>query len=363
MRGVRTLIFVFLIIVIAAVVGFLAYRQYIAPPPAAEQAPSYVEVYITAQPIPQGGKITADLLTTMQLPPENVIEVMYTLGEEGALLERYAKYPLDQGVVLTTAMVSESSSAVSIPGPSWASLISPGMTAISIPTNRFSLSGYAINNGAHVNLIACFLFADVDPAFQTILPNKTATLTGTGFMPESTIPIISLGVAAQDSSQGRLELDPSLQQPYYLLPSEVQRPRLSCQMLLQDVVVMKVGNFSREAEATIDTPAVPPTDAEGNPVPAAPPDIATLIVNPQDAITLTYLLNLQQTNPDNFAITQTRLTMTLRNPNDQSRQAPESATLQFLLSQYNIQVPAKLPYALQPPLYNLTSPLESALTP
>ena len=48
--------------------------------------------------------------------------------------------------------------------------------------------------------------------------------------------------------------------------------------------------------------------------------------------------------------------MTLRNPTDQARQATEASTLQFLLSQYNIPVPAKLPYAVQPALSTLTMP-------
>ena len=42
------------------------------------------------------------------------------------------------------------------------------------------------------------------------------------------------------------------------------------------------------------------------------------------------------------------LSLTLRNPSDQLRQATEASTLQFLLSQYNIPVPAKLPYSLEP---------------
>jgi pilus assembly protein CpaB len=136
--------------------------------------------------------------------------------------------------------------------------------------------------------------------------------------------------------------------------------------MLQDVVVMKLGNFSRDEGATIDTPSVPPTDAEGNPVPTAPPDIVTLIVTPQDSITLTYLLNIQQVSADGVPAnnkTQTRLSLTLRNPNDQSRQSTESATLQFLLSQYNIPVPAKLPYALQPALSGLLPPFETIVTP
>ena len=378
MRRGRTLIFVFLIIIIAAVVAFVVYRQYIAPQ-AVAAPPPFVEVYIAGQNIPQGGIISPELLATIKIAPENVVEVMYTLDEVSSLVGKAAKFPLDQGVVITTSMVGDPSSAVPISGPSWASLIPSGMTAISIPADRFSLSGYAINDGAHVNLNACFLFVDVDPTFQTITPDLTATLTGTGFGNVTTsdgssaegLPILSLGVSPSDAPQGKLELDPSLQQPYYLIPSEAQRPRMVCQMMLQDVVVMKLGNFSREEGATIDTPSVPPTtDANGQPVQTNPlPDIVTLMVTPQDSITLTYLINAQLpsiTNPDGTvspAAPQTRLTLTLRNPTDQARQATEASTLQFLLSQYNIPIPAKLPYALQPSIPNLLPSTVTIATP
>ncbi len=340
MRRGRTLIFVFLIIIIAAVVAFFAYTQYFAKPSVADQ-PLFREVYIAGQNIPQGGTITADLLATIKIAPENVVEVMYTLEEQGTLVGQVAKLPLDQGVLITTPMVGDASSSVPISGPQWASLIPPGMTAMSIPANRFALSGYSINDGAHVNLNACFLFVDVDPSFQTILPNKTAALTGTGFLPDA-LPVVSLSVGAADSNQGRLELDPSLQQPYYASPSEAQRPRMVCQMMLQDVVVMKLGDFSIEPGATIKTLPVTTNEAGETVSVTIVPDIVTLIVTPQDSITLTYLLNTLDT--------QTRLSMTLRNPSDQARQATEASTLQFLLSQYNIPVPAKLPYAMQPAL-------------
>ena len=358
MRRGRTLIFVFLIIVIMGVVGFVVYTQYIAKPAVVEQPP-FTEVYIAAQPIPQGGTITADLLTTIKIAPENVVEVMYAITEQGDLVGKTAKFQLDQGVVITSSMVGAASSSVTIPGPLWASLIPTGMTAISIPTNRFALSGYSITDGAHVNLNACFFFVDVDPTFQSILPNSTAALTSTGFPAEGGPSIVSLGVAAGGSSQGRLELDPSLQQPYYLLPSEAQRPRMVCQTMLQDVVVMNLGNFSREPGATIDSPPSVTTDANGNQVPNNPvPDLVTLIVTPQDSITLTYLINIQQT-----ADTQTRLSMTLRNPSDLARYSVEAATLQFLLSQYNIPVPAKLPYALEPRLNKLLTTIPDPADP
>jgi len=358
MRRGRTLIFVFLIIIIiAGGVGFVLYSQYKTAQQAATPAqPAYVEVYIAGQNIPQGARITPDLLTTIKIAPENVVQVMYKLEEQPALVGKVAKFPLDQGVVITKSMVGDSLSAVPISGPSWASLIPPGMTAISIPIDRFALSGYAVNNGAHVNLNACFLFVDIDPSFQSILPNLTSSLTGTGFTATGgTQGVLSLSVGAAGTAQGRLELDPSLQQPYYLVPSEAQRPRMVCQTMLQDVVVMKLGNFSRDAGATIDTPAVPPTtDANGQPVQNNPiPDLVTLIVTPQDSLTLTYLLNIQQIGDKEIKDTQTRLSMTLRNPGDQARQATEASTLQFLLSQYNIPIPAKLPYALQPALPSL----------
>ena len=158
--------------------------------------------------------------------------------------------------------------------------------------------------------------------------------------------ILSLGVATSGSPVGRFELDPSVQQPYYLIPSEAQRPRVVCQMLLQNVTVMKLGNFplttetvttqsAEQAQAAQQAPAQEPT----------PPDIITLIVTPQDSITLSYLI-----------YTNAKIQLTLRNPSDEARVPTEASTLQFLLSQYNIPVPAKLPYALHPALEALTSP-------
>jgi len=354
MRRGRTLILVLLIIIIGLVVGFVAIRQFVLTPQTQDQ-PVFVDVYYAAQNIPQGGTITEDVLLTMSIPQANVVAVMYTRDEVALLTNKVAKFPLDQGVVITESMVNDASAAVPISGPQWASLIPPGMTAMSIPASRLSLSGYAINDGAHININACLMFVDVDPTFQSILPNLTAVLTGTGLgsvqgaegtgFSVTGLPILSLGVASAGSSQGRLELDPSLQQPYFLIPSEAQRPRLVCQMLLQDVVVMKLGSFSLTPSGTVTTPPVA-TDpqAQTQAAPAAP-DIITLMVTPQDSITLSYLM-----------YTNAQITMTLRNPTDLARQATEASTLQFLLSQYNIPVPAKLPYAMQPALSTLVSP-------
>src|SRR5688572_27952948 len=128
------------------------------------------------------------------------------------------------------------------------------MVAATIPTNRLSLVGYGVNDGAHVNVNACMLFVDVDPAFQAELPKFTSVLTDTGYLPDS-LPVLSIGALSGElpSRQGRVELDPTLQQPVYAVPSESQRPRLGCQKGLQAVVVMKLGNFTFQAPSPCPT--------------------------------------------------------------------------------------------------------------
>jgi pilus assembly protein CpaB len=336
MRRGRILIFVVLILIIGLVVAAVAIRQFLLN--TAQPAPTGdVEVYIVSQSIAQGADITEAVITTITLPQDKVAAVMFTRDEFGILTtNKVAKFPLDPGVIITEAMIADKSSAVALEGPQWAAKVPTGQVAISIPISRLALAGYAINDGAHVNINACFLFVDIDPSFQTVLPNLTATLTGTGFGPDA-LPVLSLGVGGAAGPQGRLELEPSVQQPYYLIPSEAQRPRMVCQMLLQDVVVLKLGNFP------LSTTAQPGAE-QAQAAPAAP-DIVTLLVSPQDSITLSYLV-----------YTNAKIMMTLRNPGDQARQATEASTLQFVLSQYSIPVPAKLPYSMQPAVTTLVAP-------
>ncbi len=343
MRRGRTLILVLLLVVIILAVAAFAFIQFTnksTQQPVETVKPQTVDIFIAQHPIQQGVAITEDTLGTIKMLPENVMAVMFQASEKSALVGKIAKFNIEAGTPITESMVSDS--VVPITGPSWATKIPPGMTAMSIPTSRLAVSAYAINEGAHVNINGCFAFVDVDPAFQTILPNLTASLSSTGFLPD-TLTALTLGVdSAKGGPQGRVELDPSLQQPYYLIPSEkIQRPRVVCQMLLQDVVVMKLGDFSltntgaSAVSAAAATPAAPQQQQQQQ-QPPSPPNIVTLIVTPQDSITLTYLMYADA-----------RITMTLRNPGDQARQATEAATLQFLLSQYNIPVPAKLPYSLE----------------
>lgn len=341
----RGRIFIFLILIVVVGLGLLAlvwWTQLGGATPEPTPA-TFTDVFFAAQNIPQGTTITREMLGTFSIPPENVAEVMFTTSEESALVGQTTRFTLDQGALITASMVG--SGPVEISGPAWAVQIPAGMVAATIPANRLALVGYGVGDGAHVNVNACMLFVDVDPAFQTALPNFTSILTGTGFLPDA-LPVLSVSAISgeQASRQGRVELDPTLQQPFYAVPSEAQRPRLVCQMILQDVVVMKLGNFTLQAPATTTDPNATPAPAQAQP--PTPPDIVTLMVNPQDSISLNY-----------FVYSGAMLSMSLRNPNDTSRFAAESATLTSLLTQYNISLPSKLPYASQPRIDLLQPPL------
>jgi Flp pilus assembly protein CpaB len=342
MRRGRILIFLVLIVVIGLALLYFAYTQFGGGGITAQPTQAALtDVYYAAQNIPQGTTITQEMLGTFSIPPENVADVMFTRGEEGSLVGQAARFSLDQGVIITSSMVGTGPGEIA--GPPWAINIPSGMVAAAIPTSRLSLVGFGVNDGAHVNVNACMLFVDVDPAFQTVLPNFTSVLNGTGFL-EGALPVLSVSATTGElpSRQGRVELDPTLQQPFYAVPSEGQRPRLVCQMILQDVVVLKLGNFVLQAPST--DPNVTPSPAQAQQ--QANPDIVTLMVNPQDSISLNY-----------FVYSGAVLSMSLRNPNDTSRLAAESATLTSMLTQYNISLPSKLPYASQPRVDVLTPPL------
>lgn len=337
MRRGRIFIFLALVLIIGLAVVVFVFRQFFiqGPQTAESQLTSTVEVYIAGQNIPLGEPITEEALTTITIPQENAVSVMFTTDQRGDLVGKTAKYPIEQGVMITRTMIS--GGAVAASGPQWASQIPQGMTAISIPTSRLESVAYGVQDGAHVDVSACFLFVDVDPSYQTELPNKVGILTSAQSI---TTEIqqgqgLTLGVTIGEAPQGRTEVESAFQQGIYVVPSEEhQRPRLVCQMVLQNVIVLKLGNFSLQ-QAQTTTPEQ--TDPEAQAPAQVILDVVTLIVAPQDSVTLSYLV-----------LSGAKITMTLRNALDESRVATEAATLQFLLSQYNIPVPAKLPYAMNP---------------
>ena len=359
MKRGRIFIYLALIIIIAVGGG----TAYVLTHRAAANKPSgtgaqatpqiaYVDIITAGQNIPPGSAISDSMLSSMQIPASSLKQGEFT--NKADVINMYAKYTLSQGIPIIDAMISATPGNVNIPGSTWAPYIPQGLTAVSIPITRLSSAAYGIRDGDYVNIVVTMLLVDIDPTLQSILPDLSATVntpgvTSTGVQ-SLTLQIASGGDAAK---VGYTDTDPTLNQPLYLVPSEGQRPRMVTQTILQKVQVLHMGSFPLPGEAG-NAQFSSETAATATPVPGQQttavvitnPDVVTLMVTPQDANTLVYLI-----------YSGAKINLTLRNPNDQDKIVQTDAvTLEYLLTQYDIPVPAKLPYSSQPRVDTLTDP-------
>jgi len=360
MKRGRIFIYLALIIFIAvaAVGGYLWLRRTpsTTQPSATQATPGmhYVEIVTAGQNISPGTPITEAMLSSIQIPDTALVQGLFT--NKADVVGMYAKYSIAQGVPITDSMVSVTPGNVNLPGSSWAPFIPQGLTAVAIPITRLSSVAYGIRDGDYVNIIVTLLLVDVDPTNQSILPNFTANVMFPGVTGNGVQLTALITSGGEGSRLGRTILDENLNQPVYLVPAEGQRPRLVTQMIAQNVQVLHVGTFPLPGETVSDqlTLFASGIGATATPVPAGQqpavvvtrPDIVTLMVSPEDANTLVFLI-----------YSGAKITLTLRNPNNPGPSVQtDAAMLEYLLTQYNIPVPAKLPYAVQPRLDNLLEP-------
>jgi pilus assembly protein CpaB len=365
MRRGRIFILLAIIIVVALALVYFIYSKGLIFPQAegtneaANEAlftPTPVattKVVVVTQRVQRGEIITRDKLDMVDYQSDLVLPIMFTNVDQ--VVDKMARYTMDPYTVVTSALIT--GSPITEQGSDDALFISPGMVAVSIPITRLSSVSYAPQRGDHVNVIVTMLFVDLDPAWQTKLPNWTGNVIGPGGGALNDGSLFALPIRGA-SEQGRPETDPLVNQTFYILPSEQQRPRLVSQTLIQNVIVLQMGNFLTPAEkaaleatqpastATPEPGAEQPQQAAPTPTPKpAPPDVITLIVSPQDAVTLNYLI-----------YGGAELTLVLRNPRDTDVPVTEAVTLSYLLDQYNIPIPVKLPYGFEPAVTALVPP-------
>ncbi len=380
---------ILLIVVLAAVALILPRisggKQTSGPP--AENAPTPEpqtrEVVVLAQPVARGDEITESHLKYIATPLNLVPPDSFEKYED--VVGRRARLDMGAGQYLTNDLVLDPDDILKPQGSDWALVIDPGKVAFSIPISRLAAVSYAPQAGDHVDVIVTLLMVDLDRDFQTLLPNQTAgvvspgkvvfqaqsgaageTDTSTGSIEGETANLAAQVVGGGKSSLlGRTEIDPVLGQPFYVLPSETQRPRIVSQAVLQNVTVLGVGTFEREegAQAQNQAGSVEP-GAEPQQQPAGqagaesgqetasqpvtrPPDVITLIVSPQDAITLNFLL---------YSGAEMTLALRSAQPDNNEIVPTQPVTLQYLMDTYNIPMPAKLPYGVEPRIDELQEP-------
>jgi len=359
MKRGRIFIYLALIIIIAVAAGggylWLHRTPSTTQPPETQATPqtTYVEIVTAGQNITPGTPITEAMLSSIQIPADALVAGLFT--NKADVVNMYAKYSIAQGVPITDSMVSVTPGNVNLPGSAWAPFIPQGLTAVAVPITRLSSVAYGIRDGDYVNIIVTMLLVDIDPTNQSILPNFTAGVTSPGVTGDGVQLTALIASGGEGSRVGTTILDETLNQPVYLVPSEGQRPRLVTQMIMQNVQVLHVGTFPLPGE-TSDQLTLSASGAVATVTPApvgqqaaiviTRPDIVTLMVSPDDANTLVFLI-----------YSGAKITLTLRNPNSPGAAVQtDAAMLEYLLTQYNIPVPAKLPYAVQPRLDNLLDP-------
>jgi pilus assembly protein CpaB len=370
MRRGRILIVVALILILCVVAAYFVTRglgQGTGTADQTQQAPDVAFIVIAAQDIPRGAEIVPDAVVSAPFPADSVVETMLT--DPGQAVGFRARMEIARGLPVTENMLTKEPGDVLGSGSEASIAIPRGQTAIAVPITRLSSVAYALREGDSVDVLATFLMVDLDQDFQTRLPNDTLIMLGTegenltAFVcndlkqgergPECINPV--------PPPFGKLVNEEVSDQPLYAKPVEDQRPRIVTQRLIDYATVLHLGTFALEQEEELGSLPVsteagtaPPSQGQA----AAPvttivrPDIVTLIVSPQDALALNWAIKAG-----------VDLVLTLRAPGDTSADETTSVTLQYLLDNYDITVPIRLPIGLEPRLDQIIKPILPNDTP
>lgn len=306
-----------------------------APPP-----PAVVDVVITVQSVKRGDVISEAMLGTASYPQEYLVEGLF-FTDIADVVGTYAKTDLEQGRFLTSADLYEGGDG------SFASFEIPkGMVALTIPIpNQRYLAAYGIKAGDYVNILASVQMLDLDQEFQSALPNSIAALfkrevwyaeDGT---PNNFDADLTLRLDGSDYL-GRVYQDPSIPNEFfYVVPSEGQRPRWVTQSIVQNVQVLWVGDLPYWEEEAASAPAEGEQTADEQAAAAQPtvppPASITVALTQQDAVALNYLI-----------LAEADINFVLRSAGDTQIVETQPVTLQFIMDQYNVPYPAKLPYGV-----------------
>jgi pilus assembly protein CpaB len=358
MRRGRVFILLALILLLGAAGVFILLRglggggqpapEDITPTPIGE-----AEIVIAAQHISRGSIIPQEAVIISPYPADYLVETMMT--DPTLVVGRRARMDIGRGVPITQNMITEQAGDLLGTGSDASLAIPPGMTAISMPLSRLSGVAFALRDGDQVDVLVSLLLIDLDEEFQTGLPNESTFLVDpTGNL---LVAFTCRSVSSQDGrivcgdteippKIGHIVTDEETGQQLYANPIGDPRPRLVTQRLISNATVLHVGEFALEgeAEAAVAAPTPEPAagaqPAEGQVAAPAilPPDVVTLIVTPQEALALNWAMKAGLD-----------MVLTLRSPNDPTvSDETDSVTLQYLIENFNITVPLKLPYGTEP---------------
>ncbi len=316
------------------------------------RALNMVEIVVAVQDLPRGIVIPPDGVGVVPWPQEALPEAgnYFTANELQDVIGQVARTDIFRGSPILARQVVPNLFEIARTGSDAAALMrafegDEPRVAISIPLDPTGVGqvAYGIQAGDFVDVILSFLYIDVDPTFQTRMPNNVSLITRleTGEL--------SIG----SPRQGRPEASTLSPEGVLLSPGESsQRPRLVTQRTVTNAWVLRVGYFPPGGDIIGATPTpqqletLPPPPGEGGqaatPQPTATPFaplIITLAVTPQEALVLTWAVDAQ-----------IPITLALRAAGDTTEVATDPVTLDYMIRTYNAQPPVALEFALEPPI-------------
>lgn len=316
------------------------------------RALNMVEIVVAVQDLPRGIVIPPDGVGVVPWPQEALPEAgnYFTANELQDVIGQVARTDIFRGSPILARQVVPNLFEIARTGSDAAALMrafegDEPRVAISIPLDPTGVGqvAYGIQAGDFVDVILSFLYIDVDPTFQTRMPNNVSLITRleTGEL--------SIG----SPRQGRPEASTLSPEGVLLSPGESsQRPRLVTQRTVTSAWVLRVGYFPPGGDIIGATPTpqqletLPPPPGEGGqaatPQPTATPFaplIITLAVTPQEALVLTWAVDAQ-----------IPITLALRAAGDTTEVATDPVTLDYMIRTYNAQPPVALEFALEPPI-------------
>ncbi len=359
MRRGRILILFALIVLFGVAALYLVMRGPTTPP-AGEVTPlapqDMTMIVVANQDLARGSVIPPDGVGLQPWPRDSIVQTMIE-NDITAVVGHHARQDIPRGAPVTTGMITDRAGDVVGAGSDAAFAIPPGFTAVSIPMSRLSGVAYALRDGDQVDVILSILMVDLDDEFQTILPNQAISLVS----PDFNLVTGLICTEFKIGSQGTECINPAPPpvgrtidvsgQVVFNIPTEPQRPRLVTQRIVQNATVLHVGTFPTAEEETAPVVQAAPeagtqtTGVQPTPIPPMVPDIVTLIVTPQDALTLHWAMGSGAT-----------LALTLRSPDDATVTETVSVTLQYLMTTYNVTLPVRLPYGMGTPLTQVVVP-------
>lgn len=275
---------------------------------------------------------------------------------------------LSEQPILSSYLV-DSLDQLSAVGSDAAAILPPGTVAIAVPMDRLTSVAYGLQRGDSVDIIVSMLFVDLDEEFQSALPNQVSLISAAfgGDSEQASSLTLTLGdnisgrfdtrrvpIPFLDLGAGSVRVSTSLlDYPVAILPSEDPRPRLLTHRTILDAQVVQVGDFP--ADGVLFPPVASPTPVGPTPVPQQQqppadfptpepprPDIVVLAVTPQEAAIITWLVEAR-----------VPITFVLRGAADRSRQPSDPVTIDYIIAEYDITVPRRNDYAIEPAIRSI----------